>query len=221
MNRHAAAAIAALGLAVGNAAAQRPTDTTHVTRPDSARAAGSLEGVIVRAVRANGTAPMAQTTIDSRTIQRRSFAQEVPLMLQGTTPSLTAHAESGTNWGYSYIRLRGIDQSRINITMDGVPLNDSEDQVLYFANFPDLSASIQSVQVQRGVGTSSAGTASFAGSVNFETTALATRERAGEAHLQLGSFGARRAMVSYSTGLLPSRFAANARFSAQQTNGYR
>ncbi|MEP6781875.1 MAG: TonB-dependent receptor, partial [Gemmatimonadaceae bacterium] len=114
-----------------------------------------------------------------------------------------------------------IDQSRINITMDGVPLNDPEDQVLYFADFPDLASSIQSVQVQRGVGTSSTGTASFAGSVNFETTSLAVRRRGGEAQLQLGSFDSKRAMLSYSTGLLPNKFAANVRLSAQETGGYR
>ncbi len=221
MNRHAAAAIAALGLAVGNAAAQRPTDTTHVTRPDSARAAGSLEGVIVRAVRANGTAPMAQTTIDSRTIQRRSFAQEVPLMLQGTTPSLTAHAESGTNWGYSYIRLRGIDQSRINLSIDGIPLNDPEDQVFYFANLADLSASVQSVQVQRGVGTTGTGTASFAGSVNFETKPVFGVPRLGAAEVQVGSFGAQRVMLEGTSGLLRGGFASSVRLSALRTNSPR
>lgn len=201
-----------------SALAQRTAADSAAARADSTR---PLERVIVNAIRGSGSAPVSATTITRSTVTRRNFGQDVPLLLQGAAPSLTAYAESGTNWGYSYLRLRGIDQSRINITMDGVPLNDAEDQVLYFANFPDLSASIQSVQVQRGVGTSSAGTASFAGSVNFETTALATRERGAEAQLQLGSFGARRAMLSYSSGLTGSRFAANARLSAQQTNGYR
>ena len=223
-----AAALVLAGLStgpLGSATAQtaggsvtRATADSIAARADSTR---PLERVIINAIRGSGNAPVSATTVTRSTITRRNFGQDVPLLLQGTAPSLTAYAESGTNWGYSYLRLRGIDQSRINITMDGVPLNDAEDQVLYFANFPDLSASIQSVQVQRGVGTSSAGTASFAGSVNFETTGLATRERGGEAQLQLGSFGARRGMLSYSTGLSPSRFAANARVSAQQTNGYR
>lgn len=197
---------------------QRTTADSLAAKNDSTR---PLERVIVNAIRGSGSAPVSATTVTRTTVRRRNFGQDVPLLLQGAAPSLTAYAESGTNWGYSYLRLRGIDQSRINITMDGVPLNDAEDQVLYFADFPDLSASIQSVQVQRGVGTSSAGTASFAGSVNFETTSLATKERGGEAQLQYGSFNARRAMLSYSTGLTPSRFAASARFSAQQTNGYR
>jgi hypothetical protein len=79
------------------------------------------------------------------------------------------NAETGNYWGYSYIRLRGIDQSRINLTLDGIRLNDPEDQVLYFADFPDLAKSLSSVQVQRGVGTSSNGTAAFAGSINMES----------------------------------------------------
>lgn len=202
---------------VGQVTARTAADSA-ATRADSTR---PLERVIISAIRGSGATPVSATTISRSTIQRRNFGQDVPLLLQGAAPSLTAYAESGTNWGYSYLRLRGIDQSRINVTMDGVPLNDPEDQVLYFADFPDLSSSVQSVQVQRGVGTSSTGTASFAGSVNFETTALATRDHGGEAQLQLGSFGARRAMLSYSSGLTPSRLAAHARISAQQTNGYR
>ena len=227
MNRHAVAAIAALGLAVGTADAQRPTDTTRTsrttptTRGDSVRAAGALEGVIVRAVRANGTAPVAQTTVDSRTIQRRSFAQEVPLMLQGTTPSLTAHAETGTNWGYTYIRLRGLDQSRINLSIDGIPLNDPEDQVFYFANLADLSSSVQSVQVQRGVGTTGTGTASFAGSINFETKPVFGVARQSAAELQLGSFGAQRVMVEGNSGLLRGGFSSSVRLSALRTNSPR
>ncbi len=224
-----ASALVLVGLSSGplarRAGAQTAGGTGQRTAADSAAARADstrpLERVIINAIRGSGSTPVSATTVTRSTITRRNFGQDVPLLLQGAAPSLTAYAESGTNWGYSYLRLRGIDQSRINITMDGVPLNDAEDQVLYFADFPDLSASIQSVQVQRGVGTSSAGTASFAGSVNFETTSLATRERGAEAQLQLGSFGARRGMLSYSTGLTSSRFAANARFSAQQTNGYR
>lgn len=200
------------------AAPPRTAADSAAARADSTR---SLERVIISAIRGSGSAPVSATTVTRSTITRRNFGQDVPLLLQGAAPSLTAYSESGVNWGYSYLRLRGIDQSRINITLDGVPLNDPEDQVLYFANFPDLSASVQSVQVQRGVGTSTAGTAAFAGSVNLETTSLATSQRGAQAQLQLGSFGARRAMLAYSSGLSPSRFAATARLSAQQTNGYR
>lgn len=218
MNRHAAAAIAALALAARTAPAQQASDTT---RRDTVSRAGTLEGVVIRAVRASGEAPIAQTAISLRTIERRSFAQDVPLMLQGTTPSLTAHSESGTSWGYSYLRLRGMDQSRINLSIDGIPLNDPEDQVFYFANFADLSASLQSVQVQRGVGTSGAGTASFAGSVNFETKPVFGVPRQAAAEIQLGSFGARRLMVEGNSGAFGRGFASSVRLSALRSNSFR
>ncbi len=192
------------------------TDTT--TRPDSAR---RIESVLVRAIRGGDAAPISQKTVDRATIARRQFGQDVPLLLQGATPSLIAHTETGTNWGYSYLRLRGMDQTRINITIDGVPLNDPEDEVLYFANFADLMSNVQSVQVQRGVGTSTAGTASYAGSINFETMPVAQRNAGGDLQLQAGSFGAQRVSASFHSGLLDSRFAVYGRAGALRTNGYR
>ena len=218
MNHHATAALVALALAVGTADAQQTADST---RRDSVARAGSLEGVIVRAVRANGTAPIAQTFINTRTIQRRSYAQDVPMMLLGTTPSLTAHSESGSNWGYSYLRLRGIDQSRINLSIDGIPLNDPEDQVFYFANFADLSSSIQSVQVQRGAGTTGTGTASFAGSVNFETKPVLGVPRTGAAEIQFGSYGSQRLMLEGNSGPIAGGFASSVRVSALRASSFR
>ena len=220
MRYHTTAALVALAFAVGTADAQQPTSTDSTRRDTSARA-GSLEGVIVRAVRANGSAPIAQTTIDARTIARRSVGQDVPMMLLGTSPSLTAHSESGTNWGYSYLRLRGMDQSRINLSIDGIPLNDPEDQVFYFANFADLASSIQSVQVQRGVGTTGAGTASFAGSVNFETKPVLGVAPLAAGEMQVGSFGAQRVMLEGNSGPLTHGFASSVRLSALRTNSFR
>jgi iron complex outermembrane recepter protein len=193
-------------------------------RPDSARAdsaARRIEGVTVQAIRAGNTAPIAQKTIEREAITQRHFGQDVPMLLMNAAPSLIAHTETGTQWGYSYLRLRGLDQTRINITIDGVPLNDMEDQVLYFANFADLLSNVQSVQVQRGVGTSTAGTASYAGSINFETVPVARRDAGGDAQVQMGSFGAQRATASFHTGLTNSGFAAYGRASALRTNGYR
>ncbi|MBL0171966.1 MAG: TonB-dependent receptor [Gemmatimonadaceae bacterium] len=194
------------------------------SRRDSSQRADTgqrIERVLVSAIRAGDTAPISQSTIGRDVIAPRHFGQDVPLLLQGASPSLTAHTETGTPWGYSYLRLRGLDQTRINITIDGIPLNDMEDQVLYFANFADLMASVQTVQVQRGVGTSTAGTASFAGSVNFETMPVALKDAGGDISLQLGSFGAQRASVSFRSGLTDSRFAVYGRASALRTNGYR
>ena len=209
-----------LALALGApafAAAQRPVGDTARTRADSAQA---LEAVTVSAIRARGEAPISRSTMQRDDIEERQHGQDVPLLLQGT-PSLTIKSETGTPWGYSYIRLRGMEHRRVNFTLDGIPLNDPEDHVLYFADFPDLANSLQSVEVQRGVGTSSTGVAAYAGSVNLETISLATTDRAFEAQLQAGSFDSRRASAEFSSGLMPNRTAFYVRGSALSTNGYR
>lgn len=219
-----AAPLAALLLAATVPAAAHPLGAQVADSVRSvADSARRIEQVLVTAIRADARAPIAQKTIAAPVIRQRQFGQDVPLLLVGVTPSLTAHTETGTNWGYSYLRLRGMDQTRINITIDGIPLNDMEDQVLYFANFADLMSSVQSVQVQRGVGTSSAGTASFAGSVNFETMPVARRAAGGDLQVQVGSFGARRLSASAGSGLVGpgGRFAVQGRFGVLQTNGYR
>jgi iron complex outermembrane receptor protein len=210
-----AAFVLATTLAFSPLPAQRARDTT--AKSDSAR---RLERVMISAVR-ESAAPISQKTLSRAEIQQHYFGQDVPSVLQGTTPSLTSYAETGNYWGYSYIRLRGLDQSRINITLDGIPLNDPEDQVLYFADFPDLANSLESVQVQRGVGTSSNGTAAYAGSINLETMSLAAAPRAGSLQLETGSFGSRRASADYNTGRLPHNLAFYGRVSALHTDGYR
>lgn len=205
-------------IGVSSAAAQTaPTVRPDSTRPDSVRAR-RLEGVTVRAVRSG--AATAQTTLDTSAIERRYTGQDVPLVLQ-QAPSVTTYSESGSQNNYSYFRLRGIDQSRVNITLDGIPLNEPEDQQVYFSDFPDLASSLRSVQIQRGVGTSTFGQASFGGSVNLETMPLAATPRGGEVQLGGGSFGAARVNASFATGLLPSRFAFTGRFSNQKEDGYR
>ena len=222
--RPVAAPLAAISLLLtfANHANAQVRDSTIVdSAAVNAKRPHPLEGVLVRAIRSTDAAPIAQKTIDRERIEQRNFGQDVPLLLQGASPSLTAHTETGTNWGYSYLRLRGLDQTRVNITLDGVPLNDMEDQVLYFANFADLLSNVRSVQVQRGVGTSTAGTASFAGSVNFETMPIARREMSGNIEAQVGSFGSQRASGGFNSGLLPGRFAVYARAGGVRTNGYR
>jgi iron complex outermembrane receptor protein len=134
---------------------------------------------------------------------------------------MTASSESGAWSGYSYVRLRGLDQSRLNITLDGVPLNDSEDQVLYFSNVPDLLNSVSSVEVGRGVGASTFGTAAFAGSLNFQSLSLATTPRGRSLDLSAGSYNTWRASLQGATGVNAKGFAAYGRFSRQGTDGYR
>ena len=206
---------------------QQPTSTdTLRSRADSfaadslrAERAHRLESVQVVAIR-GGAAPISEKTLTRADLQRRYTGQETPILLQ-QAPGITAYAESGSASNYSYMRMRGIDQTRINITLDGIPLNEPEDQGLFFSNFPDFANSIASVQVQRGVGSSTHGVASYAGSVNFESVPSAAVSRAGELQLTRGAYNTSRASGSWQTGLTRSGLAGYARASAQRTDGYR
>jgi iron complex outermembrane recepter protein len=204
-----------LALAPALAAQARP-DSTAASRDSAA----SLERVTVSAIRARDEAPISARTLGAAEIERRSFGQDVPLLLHGS-PSLTAYSEAGSYWGYSYFRMRGIDQSRINLTIDGIPLNDPEDQVLYFADFPDLANSVTSIQLQRGVGTSTPGTASYGGSINFETVPLVSARQGGQLQLQGGSFGSARLSAEHATGVMRNGVSVYGRLSALQSSGYR
>lgn len=180
----------------------------------------TLERVTVSALRAGSAAPISADVVTRREIQDRSFGQEPPLLL-ANTPSFTSYAEQGGYSGYSYIRLRGIDQTRINLTLDGIPLNDPEDEVFYFADFPGVMGDVQSVQIQRGVGTSTNGTASYGGSINFETLSLTGTPAGGHVELGSGAWNTRRGSVDYASGLLPNRLAFYARLFDQSTDSYR
>ncbi|HEV8410513.1 MAG TPA: TonB-dependent receptor, partial [Gemmatimonadaceae bacterium] len=204
-------AIVALALPHG-ARAQKPDSTK--------KSSDTLEAVVVKAVRSTLATPAAQSTMTREEISKTFVGQDVPNFLN-TMPSMTSYSDAGGYSGYSYLRLRGIDQTRINITLDGVPLNDPEDQVLYFSNVPDFLNSIQSVQIQRGVGSSTFGTASYAGSMNFQSVPLATTPRGGDLQLTGGSFNTMSASAQYATGISDNGFAAYARISKLHTDGYR
>ena len=201
------------GALLGQVTVPRSDSAQVRTKPDT------LEAVVVRATRAGGAAPTSRTTLDRATIERTYAGQDAPLALLGIT-GVTAASDAGAFSGYSSIRLRGIDQTRLAISVDGVPLNDPEDQVLYFSNVPDFMNSMQSVTVQRGAGVSAFGTAPFAGSLSFESLPLATSPRFAEAQFTTGSWGTRRASLEGATGLRRG-FAAYARVSGQETDGYR
>jgi len=110
--------------------------------------------------------PITFQNITSKEIKSKSFGQE-PSFLLTETPSITNYSDAGNGQGYAYLRMRGIDQTRINISFDGVPMNEPEDQGAYFSNYPDLINTISRIQIQRGVGTSKNGVASFGGSIQL------------------------------------------------------
>jgi iron complex outermembrane receptor protein len=181
---------------------------------------GLAENIVVSGIRAEAKTPVTKSDVDRATIERDYYGQDIPLLLRDT-PSIDTYAESGVGGsGYSYITLRGISPTRINFTLDGVPLADSEDMTTYFADFPDLARSLQSIQVQRGVGTSTVGSPSFGGSVNLESIAPSP-ESSTSAEIGFGSFGSKTATVGYQSGALPGGYAFYTRLSADQSNGFR
>lgn len=178
------------------------------------------ETMVVSAIRAEDATPVTKSDVAREDIEQRYYGQDVPLLLRDA-PSINAYAESGAGGaGYSYISLRGVSPSRINFTLDGVPLADSEDMGTYFADFPDLARSLESIQIQRGVGTSTVGTPSFGGSVNMESLALSQTGRT-EATLGLGSFGGRQASVGWQSGALPGGLSLYTRVSVLENGGFR
>src|SRR5438067_1728988 len=178
------------------------------------------ESIVVSEIRADEKTPVTKTDLDKETIEKDYYGQDIPLLLRDV-PSINTYTEAGIGGsGYSYITLRGISPTRINFTLDGVPLADSEDMGTYFADFPDLARSLESIQVQRGVGTSTVGSPSFGGSVNLESIAPAGNEST-DAELGIGSFGTKTATVGYQSGALPGGYAFYTRLSADQSNGFR
>jgi iron complex outermembrane receptor protein len=178
--------------------------------------------VIVSAIRADAQAPVTQATVDSLAISREMIGQDVQYVLERTTPSVVAYSESGTNVSnYGSFRLRGIDQTRVNVTLNGAPLNDMIDQGVFFSNITDLLNGMSSVQVQRGVGTTSNGTASFAGSVSIESPTPLSKRPAARLQFTGGSYGLLRGSAEATTGTFAEGLSASAKLSTFTTDGYR
>ena len=177
------------------------------------------ENIVVSGIRADVDTPVTKSDLTRVDIERDYYGQDIPFLLRDT-PSINSYAEGGVGGaGYSYVTLRGISPTRLNFTFDGVPLSDSEDMGTYFVDFPDLGHSLESVQVQRGVGTSTVGSPSFGGSINLESVAL-SQTRKTDVWLGGGSFGTKLASIGFQSGDMGS-FAMYGRLSAQETNGFR
>lgn len=178
-----------------------------------------LETIEVTGVRADDKTPITQKTIKGEEIKANYQGQEMVFILD-KTPSMTSSTDGGHAQGYTYFRLRGIDQTRINMTLNGVPLNEPEDQGVYFSNYPGFANNIASMQIQRGVGTSSNGVASYAGSINFESpTGL---KQGASMETTMGSFNTTRFSSTISTGMIPnSKVAMYMNFSTYGTDGYK
>ena len=182
----------------------------------------TTEEVIIASVRPPENAPVSKTTANKEDIEKRYYGQDGGFLLEELSPSIVTYSESGTNLSnYAGIRLRGIDQTRVNMTLNGVPLNDMIDQGVFFSNFTDFGNSIESVQIQRGVGTSANGTSSYAGSINFESINLEKSKAASSIQFTTGSFGTIRGGAEVSSGLLDNKTAFYLRYTETHADGYR
>ncbi len=198
----------------------RPTATpTPVPTPTPPPEIRKSESLTVSAIRAEETAPVTKTDISGSVIRKEDNGQEMPTLLSAA-PSVTFYSESGGPNGYSYISIRGVQMTRLNLTFDGAPLNDPEDSTFYFANFADFAGSLGSLQIQRGVGTSTWGSASYGGSVSFES--VEPSEGFGvAARLGAGSFGTERVGAEVQSGRFGPDLKLWVKASLQDTDGYR
>ena len=177
-----------------------------------------LEEVQVTATRASAKTPMSFSNVSKGQLLKSNLGQDVPyLLLQ--TPSVVATSEPGIGIGYTYLRVRGVDAAGINIMTNGVPLNDSESQGVFWANMPNFSSSIQDAQLQRGVGTSSNGSAAFGASLNLRTDHFSMTPTASLTLLG-GSYNTFRREVHASTGRIGGHWALEARLGKTTTDGY-
>lgn len=174
--------------------------------------------LVVYATRANDKTPTTYTNVNQQSIQKQNFGQDMPFILNWT-PSLVTTSDAGAGIGYTGVRIRGSDATRINVTINGIAYNDSESQGTFWVNLPDIASSTQSVQIQRGVGTSTNGAGSFGGSVNVQTISQ-QRDPYAEVTFGGGSFNSQRVTVKAGTGLMNDHWTFDGRASKIKSDGY-
>lgn len=177
-----------------------------------------LSPVEVRALRATDLVPVVKTNLTAEDIQKQNISQDLPFILQ-FTPGLEAFSDAGNGIGYTGLRLRGSDATRINFTINGIPYNDAESQSTFLVNIPDLASSAGSIQIQRGIGTSSQGAGSFGGGVHISTNEIDPNQSFQFQHT-LGSYGTIRNTAKFNSGILKKHWLIDARLSHIQSDGY-
>ena len=174
--------------------------------------------VVLTASRANRNMATAFSDVDLETIETRNFGQDMPYVLE-LEPSVVVTSDAGAGVGYTGIRVRGTDPIRINVTVNGIPINDSESHGVWWVNMPDLASSVDNIQLQRGVGTSSNGAAAFGASLNIQTSTLNKKPYATISN-GYGSFNTWKHTVAAGSGLIANRFSLDARLSKISSDGY-
>ncbi len=174
--------------------------------------------IIVEAVRAGDKTPTTYTNLSSKDIEKQNFGQDLPFLFQGT-PSTVVTSDAGAGVGYTGIRIRGVDPTRTNVTINGIPINDSESHGVFWVNMPDFASSVDNIQIQRGVGTSSNGAAAFGASINIETNDI-NREAYAVLDNSYGSFNTIKNTIKAGSGLINDKFTVDMRLSNIQSEGY-
>ncbi|MDR3217854.1 MAG: TonB-dependent receptor [Dysgonamonadaceae bacterium] len=178
----------------------------------------NLREVEVISFRAGAKTPVAYANMDKQTVEKYNFGQDIPFLLT-LTPSVIATSDAGTGIGYTGFRIRGTDANRINITTNGIPLNDSESHGVFWVNMPDFASSLEDLQVQRGVGTSTNGAGAFGASINMKTGHIPL-EAYGEFNGSYGSFNTAKATFKTGTGIINEHWAFDARLSSINSDGF-
>jgi len=177
-----------------------------------------LEPVEIKALRAGDKSPFAKSNLSKTDIEKLNLGQDLPFLLS-QSPSVTVTSDAGNGVGYTGIRIRGTDATRINVTINGIPYNDAESQGTYFVDLPDISSSLSSIQIQRGAGTSSNGAGAFGASINLSTNEVNEKAYA-EANNSFGSFNTWKNTVKFGTGLINKHFTFDARLSKISSDGF-
>ncbi len=178
----------------------------------------ALEPLEVRTVRASDRAPFTKTNLSGPEIQKNNVAQDLPFLLN-QTPSVVVNSDAGNGVGYTGIRIRGTDATRINVTLNGIPYNDAESQGTYFVDLPDFASSVSSIQIQRGVGTSTNGAGAFGATINLSTNELHDSAYA-ELNNSYGSFNTWKNTIKVGSGLIYNHFTVDARLSRITSDGF-
>ena len=192
-------------------------DVNNSKNLDSLTSILNLEEVTVSAIKAKNDTPVSFVNLSKENIEKTNLAQDIPILLKNT-PSVVTHSDAGAGIGYSSIRIRGSDQTRVNVTINGIPYNDSESMQVYWVDLPDFASSIENIQIQRGVGTSTNGPGAFGGSINIQTNS-ASESPFFEINNTIGSFGTVKNSVGFSTGFI-DKFELSGRVSRIKSDGY-
>ncbi|MDB9895245.1 TonB-dependent receptor [Flavobacteriales bacterium] len=178
----------------------------------------NLDEVSVNALRANDKTPMAFTNISKSEIKKSNLGQDLTYLIS-LTPSVVTTSDAGAGIGYTGLRIRGTDPSRINVTINGIPVNDSESQGVWWVNMPDFASSLDNIQIQRGVGTSTNGAAAFGASINLKTLAL-NKKAYTITNNSVGSFNTLKNNIEFGSGMLNNKFTFDGRLSKISSDGY-